>query len=111
MRAKEIGLTTPIYNVDKDSIICYRIKRVENNIESISVSLEHGQWLKFHPNSAISDNGTFRGYLNLEDPQKRQYRLRVEDLEEKRKQLQKAQTEHYNAVMLLSSPLSEPKQW
>ena len=43
MRAKEIGLTTPIYNVNKDSIICYRIKRVENNIESISVSLEHGQ--------------------------------------------------------------------
>ena len=114
MRANEIGLQTPIYVVNKDKIYIRSIKSIQNdyNKNDIVVMATNDDWYKFKSNEAISysNSGFSSGYLNLDDAHRKQKMLREQDLEEKRRELKAAQRAHYEAILLLSSPYSEPKK-
>lgn len=114
MRANEIGLQTPIYVVCKDQIYIRSIKSIQTDYDKndIVVMATNNDWYKFKSNEAISysSSGLSLGYLNLDDAHTKQKKLREQDLEEKRRALKVAQRAHYEAILLLSSPYSEPKK-
>lgn len=112
---KDLRIGDPLYLVTKEDIFEKTVtalkykSSVEIEVEIKMFSLHSGTVEVSPHNTVVSIGEYYKLYLNLEEAQREQLRMRMEYLEKIKKDIKELVEKKEAAIQLLNSPLSSPK--